>query len=160
MWTRLPPGSNWRRHLFCRKETVRTTWKLRFALLIIVLLAFSATRGFWALAIAQSLVCKEDNLASDVVFVENLDKDYLLFERAARLQAAGTASRIVVAVPFSGDGGANPLSKGIAELMSRTARLQDPEFLLVQEIEPITLNTAYQLRDFLGRKQFKSGPVV
>src|SRR6266571_3937497 len=147
MRTSLRPGPNWRRHLFSRKETVRTTWKLRFALLIIVLLVFSVTRGFWALTIAQSLVCEEEIRVSDVVFIENLDKDYRLFERAARLQALGSASRIVVAVPFSGDDGANPLSKGIAELMSRTARLQDPEFLLVQEIEPITLNAAYQLRD-------------
>jgi hypothetical protein len=137
------------------------TWKLRLTLLVLVLLFGSVTRGFWTLRIGQSLVCPEEIRQSDAILVENLDPSYLLFERAAVLHNAGLAARVLVPTETCGD----PLrpslvSQGIAEVMARVARLQDLEIIPIQEIEPISLNAAYQIRDFLTTEHLRSVIVV
>src|SRR5262244_3654047 len=67
-----------------RKESIRLAWKLRLALLLLVMLIISvtlilATREFWSIRIGQSLVCKERMAQSDLILVDNLAPDYLLF---------------------------------------------------------------------------------
>src|SRR5437867_7260071 len=141
--------SNWQRHFFYKKESIKTTWKLRLGILILVILIGSATRGFWTSRIGRSLVCAEEIDQSDIILVENFNPYYLLFERAAQLRRAQIAPRILVPVPTARDGqGANSVSQGIAELMSRVARIPDAEILPIREIEPISLNAAYQVRAF------------
>lgn len=101
--TRMRWGSKWQRHFFYRKASVKTTWKLRLALLLLVILLVSVTRGFWMLRIGQSLVCTEEIGPSDSILVENFDPHYLLFERAAALHKAGLAARVLGPAPASRD---------------------------------------------------------
>ena len=137
--TSMRPGSQWQRHFFSKKESIKTTWKFRLALLMLVMLLVSVTRGFWTLRIGQSLVCTEEMSPSDIILVENFDPDYLLFERAAALLKMGFAARVLVPVPASRDPDrANLVYQGITELMARVARLQAPEILPIQIFEPIT----------------------
>src|SRR2546425_926174 len=130
-------------------------------LFVLVVLAGGLTRGRWLAAIGYSLVCGEDVAFSDVILVENFDPDYRLFERAADLQRAGWSSRILVPTPAAFDSEEpNPVSRGIAELMARFARLQNLEIVPIREIEPYSLNAARQMRDVLAREQVRSVLVV
>jgi hypothetical protein len=152
---------SWHRHFFYRKESIKTTWKFRLALLMLVILLISVTRGFWMLQIGQSLVCTEEISPSDVILVENFNLHYLVFERAAALHKAGFAARVLVTTDASRDPErANPVSQSIAELMSQVAQLQNPTILPIQIFEPISLNAAYQIRDFLSKEHLSSVIVV
>jgi len=154
-------GSKWQRHLLYRKESIKTTWKARFMALILIILIGSLTRGFWIPRIGQSLVCTEEVGRSDVILVENFDPNYLLFERAAALQKAGLSARVLVTTKASGDPEVvNTVSKSIAELMARLARVQNLEIIQIREIEPISLNTAHQIRDVLAKEHLRSVLVV
>jgi hypothetical protein len=154
-------GSQWQHHFFYRKESLKTTWKFRLALLMLVMLLVSVTREFWILKIGQSLVCTEEMSPSDVILVENFDPDYRVFERAAALRKADLAVRVLVHTEASRDPeGANPVSQGIAELMARVARLQDPTILPIRIFEPVSLNAAYQIRDFLIKEHLRSVIIV
>jgi hypothetical protein len=151
----------WRRHFFYRKESIRTTWKLRLGILIVLILIGALTRGFWAARIGQSLVCARDLAPSDVILIENFDPNYLLFERAAALEKAGFAPRALVPVQvFPEFPTVNPISKGIAEVMARQARLEAWGVIPIREFEPISLNAASQIRAYLAREQVKSVTVV
>jgi hypothetical protein len=150
----------WHRHLVYTRTSTRTTWKLRLAVLAVLVVTVAATRGVWTAWVGKSLVCTEDVAPSDLILVENFDPDYLVFERAAALQAAGLAPRALVPVQGSSPGVPNPVSKGIAEVMARQARLRDWEALPIREVEPITLNAAAQLRDHLAKERVRSMMVV
>jgi hypothetical protein len=111
--------------------------------------------------IGQSLVCAEEMSPSDVILVENFDPHYLVFERAAALHKAGFAARVLVTTDASRDPKrANAVSQGIAELMSQIARLQNPTILPIRIVEPVSLNAAYQLRDFLLKEHLRSVVIV
>ena len=151
----------WRRHFFYTKESIKTTWKLRVAALVVVILAGVLTRGLLVSYVGRSLVCGEDLAPSDAILVENFDPNYLLFERAEALERAGVAPRTLVPVQASRDPEvANPVSKGVAEVMARQARLKDWEIVLIREAEPISLNAAAQIRDHLAGDHIKSLIVV
>ena len=144
------PTRDWRRHFVYRREVVRTTWKFRLLVVLVPCLVGWATRDWWMLALAQSLVCQEHVATSDALLVENFDPSYLLFERAAALQAAGVSPRILTPVVATNDPNIpSPVAKGIAEVMARAAQLPNIEVIPIQEIEPITLNAAEQIRDYL-----------
>jgi hypothetical protein len=139
---------------------MRWTWRL--AVLLLVSLTAFMTRGLWIPSIGRALVCAEEISPSDAIFVENFDLSYLLFERAATLQQAGLAARVLVSAQASHRDSdlANPVSRGIAELMGRLARIKNPEIIPIREIEPYSLNAAYQLRDFLAKEHLRSIVVV
>jgi len=127
-----------------------------------VLLAALLTHRLWMPSIGQSLVCGEEIAPSDAIFVENFDLSYLLFERAAAVQQAGLAARVLVSAQASDHDSdlATPVASGIVELMGRLARVQNLEIIPMQEIEPYSLNAAYQLRDFLTKEHLRSIVVV
>jgi hypothetical protein len=120
------------------------------------------TRASWLPPIAWGLVCAPAGTSADAIIVENFNPTYLLFERAAALQRARSSTRVLVPVSASGPEGmaANPVSKGIAELMARFARMENVEVIPVWEVEPYALNTAYRVRDFLVRERLRSVVVV
>ena len=155
-------GSGWQRHFFYRKESIKTTWKLRLTVLTLGILLVLMTHGVWSLRIGQSLVCTEHLGPSDVILVENFDPEYIVFERAEALYQAGWASRIVVPTSAAVDDPEKPsgVARGIVEVMVREARMTAPELLPIREIEPITLNAAYQIRDFLTKGHLRSVIVV
>ena len=156
-------GSGWQRHFVYRKESLRTTWALRLGIFVVVILIASLARGFWIPSLGRSLVCTKEVGRSDVILVENFDPpNYPLFERAAALQEAGLSARVLIPTLDSQSGSevVNPVSRGIAELMANLARLQNPEIISIRKIEPISLNAAYQIRDFLTKKHLRSVIVV
>ena len=156
-----PKASRWTRHLVYRAEHTRTTWKLRLALLTLVIVALWLASGWWTLAIARSLVCDASLAPSDAILVENFDPDYLLFERAAQLRRAGLAARVLV--PIRTDPGTqepNAVALGTAEVMARIAHIGEIEIVPVREAEPITLNAALDVQRFLEREHIRSVIVV
>jgi hypothetical protein len=159
--TGIRQGANWQRHFFSRQESIRTTWKLRLAILTLGLLLVSVTRGVWTRWIGHSLVCREAVGHSDILIVENFTPNYLLFERAAAIHAAGFAPRILVPTPATSDPlKPNVVSRGFVEVMARTARMPEPEILPIQMSEPISLHAAHQIRDFLTTAHLQSVIVV
>lgn len=149
-------------HFVYRKVSLKTTWKCRLLILMFVVLLAFLTRVFWIPWIGRSLVCREDVAPSDAILVENFDPDYRAFERAAALQKAGFSGRILIPTEASEHDPkvADTISRGITELMSRVARLENIEIIPIREIEPISLNAAYQIRDFLTREHLGSVIVV
>jgi hypothetical protein len=112
-------------------------------------------------SVGQSLVCTEDLGQSDVILVENFNPNYLVFERAAVLQSAGLASRVLVPVQHSADPEvANAVSRGVAEVMAHQARLTAWEIILIGETEPVTLNAALQIRNRLAQDRVRSMIIV
>jgi hypothetical protein len=143
--------------MWARASSRRWRWRLA-GLLFIVLAGVVSTRGWWFSAIGYSLVCAEEVGSAEAILVENFDPDYRLFERAASLQQGGLAAKVLVpTLRSSGDSKeANPVSRGIVELMARSAHVQDLEIIPIDEIEPYSLNAAYQVRDFLTRQRVRS----
>jgi hypothetical protein len=158
--------SKWQRHFFSKKELIKPVWKLRLALLLLVILIMSVTliwvtREFWSRRVAQSLICTEQIGHSDIILVDNLAPDYLLFERAAALHKARFAPRVLIPVQISrGSERANAVSIGIAELMARVAQMQAPEIIPIRAMEPISLNAAYKVRDFLLKEHLRTVIIV
>jgi len=151
----------WRRHFFHTKKSTRTTWRFRVGTLIVAILIAMMTRGLWTNQIGESLVCTDKPRPSDILLLENFDPNYLVFERAAELEKAGFASRALIPVEASDDPAVpNPVSKGIAELMARQARLGPLEILPIHETEPISLTAAFQIRAHLTKQHIRSVIVV
>ncbi len=127
------------------------------ALSIVIVVAVVATVGFLAHGaflrhVAAGLVCSSDPQPSDAIVIENVDDEYLLFERAQRLEARGIAGLVLVPVLGTRDDGRpGKVALGVSELMCRMARLHSYQLFPVPEQEPISLHVARavgrQLRD-------------
>jgi hypothetical protein len=153
--------SDWRRHFFYRTECIRSTWKFRIGALIILILLGVFTWDFWVAQVGRSLVCARDMAPSDILLIENFDPVYLLFERAEELQRARRMLRVLVPVQASREPGVpNLVSRDFADVMARHARIPAWDTVPIAEIEPITLNAAFQLRDHLVQLQVKSVTVI
>ena len=149
------------KHLFIRKEAYRPTWKLLVGLIVVVPLTLVLTRNLWVRVIAQDLTCVKDVGKSGAMLVENFDPEYMLFQEAAKLQREGIASRVVVPVEISrGMKEPDAIETGIADLMARTAGLQAIELVSVHQVEPISLNAAREIRDFLKRENISSVQLI
>ena len=149
----------WRRHFFYRAERLRTTWKFRFGIAAVVILLTWATSRWWTAAIADSLICERDVASADAILIENFDPDYLLFERAAALRQRALASRVLVPVPADAFG-PNTVARAIAQTMAEIGRVGAIELVPIREVEPISLNAALDVRDFVMRRQIRSVIVV
>jgi len=154
--------TSWRRHLFYTRQCVKTTWKLRLGIVVVAALTLASTSRIWTSAIARSLVCAQDVAPSDLILIENFDPNYLLFERAAALQKDRIAPRALVPVQAwpQDSGTPNYISQTIAEVMARHARMAAWEILPISGVEPISVNAAFQIRQYLLRENVKSLIVV
>jgi len=150
----------WYRHLFYRKEVWKTSWKLKLTVVAVILGAIVLSRAFFAERLARGLVCTESSPPSDALLLENFDPDYLVFERARALREKGVASRIVVPVIVGDEDVENSVGRGFVDVMSRIARLPRTEVIPIHQQEPISLNAAKQIKDFLTRESIKSVVVV
>jgi hypothetical protein len=153
----------WTRVFVYRKESVRTTWTCRLAVVLFAILIGFWTRGHWTPWIGRSLVCTEDVTPSDAILVENFDPNYLVFEEAATLQRAGLSKRVLVPTEASRSDPriANVVYRGIAEMMALVAHVHDAEIIPIRDDrEPISLYAAYQVRDFLSKERLRSVIVV
>jgi len=153
----------WTRFFFYRKEVLKTTWTFRLLVLASVLLLPWITRGLWAGALGKGLLCEEQGAGTgvDAIVVENFDVNYLVFERASELKRKELMARVLVPVQAAPDTGEPDLVFGqIAELMGRTARIGELTMIPVRAAEPISLNTAYRVRDFLRKEGIRSVALV
>jgi hypothetical protein len=155
-------GKNWQRHFFYRKEVWKTTWKFKLAALVLMFLALAAAKGFLSERLAQNLMCVETTSPSDALLLENFDPDYLVFERAESLRRAGVASRVFVPLIGVRQGEVtDSYQLEFAKAMARVARLPDVEPIAVpNRSEPISLNAAKQIRDYLLQEKVRSVVVV
>ena len=149
--------SGWGRHFFYRKEVWKTTWTFRLSVLVVVVVMALLTRHVLADRIGKSLVCEEHADPSAAILVENFDPEYLSFERAATLKKAGVASRVFVPVSASADPEyPDASSNGVVSEFARVAHLADLAAIPVRPVEPITLNAAMEVRDFLLKENIRS----
>jgi hypothetical protein len=149
------------KHLVVRRESYRPTWKLCALVLVAVPLAVILTRGLWVPRIPRDLTCAKDIAPSGALLVENFDPEYSLFLEAAELQRAGIAQRVLIPVEIArGLTAPDAIETGVAELMAGTAGVQNPEFVPVNQVEPISLNAARQIRDFLHHEKVDSVLVI
>jgi hypothetical protein len=154
-------ASRWTTYLVRRTETLKTTWTFRAIILAVVLAGLWATRGLWIPGVGAALVCDQSLRPSDAILVDNFETNYLVFERAEQLKSGGIATRVIVPTPASpGSSEPNRVFAGIAEVMARVARLPPPELVPVSEIEPISLNASYEIRDYLRRNGIRSVVIV
>ncbi len=153
------PG--WTRHFVYRAERLRTTWKLRFGVFAVAAMALGLTSAHWTAAIGRSLVCEASLAPSDAILVENLEPDYLLFERAARLRRAGVAARVIVPVWVDrGTDTPNDVFLGIADVMAKISGLGAYEVVPVRQAEPYTLTAARDVDAFLTREHVRSVTLI
>jgi hypothetical protein len=153
--------SRWLRHVVQRREYTRTTWRFRLAVLVVLVGSVWITRGWWTVAIGRSLVCEASRGPSDALLLENFDPDDLVFKRASALLRAGLGSRVIVPVRADPETGrTDVVAHGTAELMARIARTGSVEIVPVRHVEPISLNTAYDLLSFLQRERIPSVTVL
>lgn len=109
------------------------------------------TSGWWAPTLGRCLVCSSEYETADLIVIDNLDSDYLLFEKAAELIERGIAGKVLVPVQASGRNPAKPnlVSQEIVNVMVRVAGLDGAEIIPVKLEEPITLNAARQVGEHL-----------
>lgn len=142
------------RWLVYRTTVYKTTWKLRLGLVCFLLILAAATRAWWVPAIGWGLVMDSGPCKPDLIVVDNLDRDYLVFEKAGQLKNIDGARIVLVPVKASGQ---DPDKSGlvpreIAKVMIRAARIESTELLPIREIEPITLHAALQVGEFVKSK--------
>jgi hypothetical protein len=159
MSTTTPPR-DWTRHFVYRREHLRTTWKLRLGVLVLVTGVAWLTSGWWTVAVARSLVCEKNPMRSDAILIENFDPDYLLFEHATTLRRAGLAPRVIVPIKIDHTSEPNMVSLGTANLMANIAHVGGFEIVPMQEVEPISLNAARDVLRFVQREGIRSVIVV
>jgi len=123
-------------------------WRLPAAVGLCALVAF-ASRETALAAIGRTLVCAERAPSGDVILLDNFDYDYGLFRRGAELQRAGLASRVLVPATTSDEKDAAAAAREVANAFARLAGLARWDFIPVEQMEPISLNTAYKVRDFI-----------
>jgi hypothetical protein len=152
---------SWTRRRFRRKESITTRWTFHLALTAGALLILALTRTVWVPGIGHALVCRQEVRPADAILIENFDQDYLLFERAAELRRAAGFPRVIVPTPASSDvREPNLVSAGIVDVMAGVARLPSLDVIPFRAVEPITLNAAYEIRDFLQKEDLHSVLVV
>ena len=87
----------------------------------------------------------------DLILIDNLDRNFQLFEKAGDLQNHGIGKAVLIPVSTfrQNPEQIDPVEQGIAEVMSREANLHSAEFLRIGSKEPITLNAARTVADHL-----------
>jgi hypothetical protein len=146
---------------FRRRQCLKTTWTFRVVFVLLATFILLSTRSLWAPPFARALTCQERLTPADAILIDNFGQDYLLFERAAALHNARYGSRVLVPTFSSTDPEASTLEKCIADVMIRIAHLKSAETIPVgQRLEPISLNVAYQIREYLRAEHIRSVLVV
>jgi hypothetical protein len=156
-----PASRGWRHHFFRRRTGQTTTWRFRLGICAALIAVIVVTRGGWIPALGRGLVCERGTGHGEAILIENFDPMYLLFERAAELRRAGVGPRVIVPAPASSNPSEpNPVSAGIIDVMVGVAQLPGPQVLPIREVEPVSLNAAYEIRAFMLRERIRSVVVV
>lgn len=153
---------HWARYFVTKKEVVRTTWAFKAALIVALVLVVYLTEPFWTHAVAESLVCEhtEHLERADALLIDDFESDYSLFGRARQLQEAGLSSRAIAPVNVVSTGSISTVSEAIIDALARLARLGNLRTVPVSNVEPISLNTAFQIKQFVKENGIRSLMVV
>lgn len=142
------------------RQARSATRKIGILILGLLLLAATGiilTADYWCVQIGESLVCEESVQPSDAILIDNLDHNYLLFEKAQALVNSGMANRVFVLVSADRSGKrAGKVDAGFVEVMAKVAWLREYELIPFQQKEPITLNAALQTAEFLDSQPINS----
>ena len=152
---------SWTRHLIYRAEVTKTTWKLRIAAVVFVLLVLQLTNGLWTASIDRCLIWFASVAPSDAILVETFEFDYVLFERASELRRAGLAARVLVPLQFDpATQEPKSITVAVTELMAKRSQLGTVEIVPVRDVEPITLTAIRDMQRFLEQEHIRSVIVV
>ena len=146
--------------LFYRKECLKTTWPFRILALGVVVLGGWLTQGLWVPALGYSLTCEEQVGIVDAIILDNVGYDYLLFHRTTALLNDGLSQRVLVPTIAPPADNGDAVGEGFVRVMARVARLKTFETIRVDAIEPISLNVASQVREFLSTEDVTSVMLV
>ena len=125
-----------------------------------LLIVITVARPIWSSAVGRSLVCGGQPGSADAILVENLDPNYLLFERAGELYRANALSRVYVLANANAGGVPSSVDLGVINVMAQIARLAPFKVVPVSDVEPISLNAAKQARTVLHQERVKSVLIV
>lgn len=115
------------------------------------------TRQTWLRAAAESLVCENGEIQSDVIFIDHVEDNYLLFKRAQQLQSRGLAPSVLVPILNSvRNDESNLVALGFVEVMCRIARVLNCITFNVPLSEPISLNLARRSAEELQVRSARS----
>lgn len=134
----------------------------RIALVLLVIAScIWAGERFLVDLLVDSLVHESSLELSDAIVIENFGAEFLLFQEAKRLHSEGWARRILVPVEADRTGRrAETMAEAIVEVMARGVGLLNVERIPVRQVEPITFQTAVQVRDFLVARRITSVIIV
>jgi hypothetical protein len=113
----------------------------------------------WFVAIGRALICDESANGGTIV-IDNLNYEYWSFRESADLQRRGLASTVLVTAIANQEGEVATAAMEVTNAFARVARLSQWEIIPIREKEPISLNAAYQVRDFLLRRHITSVTLV
>lgn len=141
----------WKRRLAYCTIGYRPTWKLPLFVVILLLALGSATHSWWSPTVGWFLVSDSGMVNPDLILIDNLDTNYLLFEKARDLKLGGATALVLVPVVAGGNHPDEPnvVSQEITRVLLRLAQLESAEMIPITQEEPITLNTARQVGNYL-----------
>ena len=138
---------------------MKRRWRLAAGLGVCVFAAYISHR-WWLAAAGGTLVCAERPGVAEAILLDNFDNEYGLFRRGAELQRTGLAPRVVVPVTSPDEEDAAAAAHEVANAFARLAGLVRWDLVPVEEREPISLNAAYRIREFLLREHITSVMLV
>jgi hypothetical protein len=155
-------NSSWARWFVTKKEVVKTTWAFKAALTVALVLGVYLTGPLWARAVAESLVCgqTEHRDRVDAILIDDFETDYLLFERARHLREAGLSSKVIAPVNVLANGSISPVSEAVVDVLARQARVGNVNTVPIGNREPISLNAAFRIKQFVTENGIRSVTVV
>lgn len=152
---------HWKSWILKKKEVTVTTWKFRLLALFTVGLIGVLVHRVCLEAVATSLLHEEALAPADVLLLENFDPDYFVFEAGRDLLRRGYSSRVLIPVVAKEESlTPRPIEQSFVEVMSRNAGVDQYEILPVHHVEPIALNVALQVAEFLESNGIRSVIIV
>lgn len=151
--------ATWKRWILREKRV--TTWRFRLLAFLTAVALLSVSYPAWLVSIGNTLVHQQKLEPADVILLENFDTDYSVFAAAQSLVEAGYSSRVLIPVRAKGEAPARGMvQNGFVEVMSRIAGIKEWEILPVEHAEPVSLNVARQIAEFLESEGIRSVLVV
>jgi hypothetical protein len=127
----------------------------------IVCIGIAVSRNYWLRTLGNSLVSQPSLGSGEAILIDNVETNYLLFERAQRLEAQGLSA--LVLVPVLGYEGGDPsgsVPMGFVDVMCGISRLKNCTTFGVPEREPISLNVAKHCAEELRARGIHSVIIV
>jgi hypothetical protein len=124
---------------------------------VILFAGILVTREHWLRALGNWLVCQASVGSGDAILIDNVETNYVLFERAQRLEAQGLSSLVLVPVLDSETGDLpGAVANAFVNVMCGVSRLKNCTTFAAPEREPISLNVARRCAEELRARGVRS----